>query len=512
MATVADPNRRRGGLGALVFLATFAVIAYAVHRDRAKTPQTGELRQTVPLAEEDASEGSAEKDAPPALPWQDQLDLAAASLIPITDPATPAKTAPHTPGDAQPARASPAASPSADPGSAVYVQALRDGTRIRYTLDPVLQDAALTIFRNREVPYAAAVVLDLRDNAVLVLAGHSTMDPQVDPLEVVATAWAPAASTFKLVTSAALLRTGEVTPATSVCFHGGLRGITDDLLRNDPKRDKTCATLSAAVAYSHNVVIAKLALRHLDADALRTTARDLGFDRPIPFEFPVERSPIQVPADPIERAKMAAGFWHADESPIHGALLASIFARQGVFQPPHVVAEVRDATGDLVYTPDHAPTRVLERKVARAVGRMMVGTTRKGTARASFFDGKGQPFVPGIDVAGKTGSITGKRPPALNYNWFIGFAPADEPEIAFAVLLANEPKWRIKAHYAARRLVQIYLQRRAEVARNRDVRLAERGVERFDPSKSGRLAMAADEQPAPLPPIPGPEPKHRAQP
>ena len=39
------------------------------------------------------------------------------------------------------------------------------------------------------------------------------------------------------------------------------------------------------------------------------------------------------------------------------------------------------------------------------------------------------------------------------------------------VLLANEPKWRIKAHYAGRRLVQIYLERRAEIARQRDARL-----------------------------------------
>ena len=54
-----------------------------------------------------------------------------------------------------------------------------------------------------------------------------------------------------------------------------------------------------------------------------------------------------------------------------------------------------------------------------------------------------------MQVAGKTGSLTGKRAPGLNYNWFVGYAPADRPEIAFAVLLANEPKWQIKAHYAA---------------------------------------------------------------
>ncbi len=501
MPTLGDPGRRRGGLGALVFLATFAAIAYAVHRQRTEEAAEAPLRQTVPLAE--AEDGAAEADAVPKLPWTDQLDLSAATLVPISEPG--GSGAPEADGVATKA---PAPAPAPDPGSSAYVQVLRDGTRIRYTLDPVLQDAALTIFRNREVPYAAAVVLDLRDNAVLVLAGHSSMDPQVDPLEVVTTAWAPAASTFKLVTATALLRTGEVTPSTSVCFHGGLRGITDDLLKDDPKRDKTCATLSAAVAFSHNVVIAKLALRHLTADELRRTAMDLGFGRRIPFEFPVETSPVQVPTDPIARAKMAAGFWHADASPVHGAVLASIFARAGVLQPPHVVAEVVGPDGARVPLEPPPAERVLERKVARAVGRMMVGTTRKGTARASFFDEKGQPFVPGVDVAGKTGSITGKRPPALNYNWFVGFAPADEPEIAFAVLLANEPKWRIKAHYAARRLVQIYLRRREEIARNRNVRLTGEGLVRFDPKDDRTLALSGDAKaPPPLPPVPGPVPR-----
>ncbi|RMG93927.1 MAG: penicillin-binding protein [Deltaproteobacteria bacterium] len=511
MARFAEPERRRGGVGAVLFLLTFAAIAYGVHRQRSSTgdDEAPAERQTVPLAADGTNGGDADQpDAPPKLPWRDQLDLSSATLVPISDDPLQTPKIALLADDATAEGAAAPKAPDPDPGSAAYVQVLRDGTRIRYTLDPVLQDAALTIFRNREVPYAAAVVLDLRDNAVLVLAGHSTMDPQVDPLEIVTTAWAPTASTFKLVTAAALLRSGKVKPSTSVCFHGGLRGITEDLLRDDPARDKTCATLSAAVAHSHNVVMAKLALRHLDAQELRRTAVDLGFTRPIPFEFPVERSPVQVPTDPIERAKMAAGFWHADASPLHGALLASVFAREGMWQPPHVVAEVIDGDGNVLTPESPTPRRVLERNVARAVGRMMVGTTRKGTARGSFFDDKGQPFVPGVDVAGKTGSITGKRPPALNYNWFVGFAPAEAPEIAFAVLLANEPKWRIKAHYAARRLVQIYLQRRDEIARNRNVRFAENGLVRFDPEKARELAMGeAGPASAALPPVPGPVPK-----
>ena len=58
-----------------------------------------------------------------------------------------------------------------------------------------------------------------------------------------------------------------------------------------------------------------------------------------------------------------------------------------------------------------------------------------------------------------------------------GVGIGDGQRDAFAVLLANEPKWRIKAHYAARRLVQIYLQRKADIEAHRDARLTETGVE-----------------------------------
>ncbi len=175
------------------------------------------------------------------------------------------------------------------------------------------------------------------------------------------------------------------------------------------------------------------------------------------------------------------------------------------------------------------PTRTISSDTALAVGEMMKSTTTSGTARKSFVDPQGKPYIPDFAVAGKTGSLTGKRAPYLNYNWFIGFAPADRPEIAFAVLLANEPKWRIKAHYAARRLVQIYVERRDAIERNRDARLSKDGVSArardamgaivkagpaAGPSESAAAkptSVAPSEPPAPaagpaLPPPPGPLP------
>ena len=138
-----------------------------------------------------------------------------------------------------------------------------------------------------------------------------------------------------------------------------------------------------------------------------------------------------------------------------------MFARDGVYQPPHVLAQVRGPDGV-----DRTPAlprseRVLPKEVAQQVGEMMVRTTSEGTARGSFRDRQGVYYIPDIEVAGKTGSLTGKRAPGLNYNWFVGYAPADRPEIAFAVLVANGPVWRVKAATVARQVLQVVFRGRA---------------------------------------------------
>jgi penicillin-binding protein A len=468
-----------GGLGALFFLGTLGAIAIYVQRQ--SEPDELELPRTSATAIPEAATPS----APPPLPWVDRLDLAAAKLVPYTR----AGAAPPLVPDAS------AKKPTVVDGR--LVQDLNDGHRIMLTIDPVLQDAALQIFRNREVPYAAAVMLDVRDASVLVMAGHSSMDPQVDPLEIVATAWAPAASVFKLVTAAGLIDSGKATPSTRVCFNGGLHGITDDELRDDAARDTQCETLADAVAHSYNLVIGKLALAHLGQEELSGIARKFLFETDIPFELNVERSPAHIPSDPIERAKVAAGFWNIDMSPIHGAVLADIFAQDGMYRPPHVIAQVIGPDGADLTPALPKSERVVSRELADAIGSMMEATTTEGTARASFRDGQGNDYIQGVAVAGKTGSLTGKRAPALNYNWFIGYAPADRPEIAFAVLLANEPAWRIKAHYAARRLVQLYLERRDAIARARDAKLTPTGVVLPERDASGVLVSSAAPLPAP---------------
>jgi cell division protein FtsI/penicillin-binding protein 2 len=96
---------------------------------------------------------------------------------------------------------------------------------------------------------------------------------------------------------------------------------------------------------------------------------------------------------------------------------------------------------------------------------MMVNTTEWGSARAAFHEGHGRRYRRALDwhVAGKTGSLFGERP-FVAYSWFVGFAPADKPEIAFAVLLGHDHERRVKAAHLARQLVAAYAQRAGAAA------------------------------------------------
>ncbi len=99
--------------------------------------------------------------------------------------------------------------------------------------------------------------------------------------------------------------------------------------------------------------------------------------------------------------------------------------------------------------------RTMSKATASTIGAMMVTTTTKGTARKYFKDKQGKPFLPGIAVAGKTGTLT-RTKPYRAYTWFVGFAPADDPVVAIAVLAVNSPEWKVKAASLASEMLRTY--------------------------------------------------------
>jgi cell division protein FtsI/penicillin-binding protein 2 len=289
---------------------------------------------------------------------------------------------------------------------------------------------------------------------VLAYVSHSSAEPSVR--DHVRDASPPAASLFKLVTSAALLEHG-VGPDTSTCYHGGASKLTMAELVDNPKLDTACLSFSQALGWSVNAVFGKLALKRLDPKTLAHYAGAFGFGETLPFDLPTQPSSIEIPGGDVEFARTAAGFWHMRLSPLHAAMMASTIANQGRMMRPQIVERVLDAKGKVLLKSEPVLHRsVIERRTADQIARMMRGTVTSGTARKFFFDEKGNPFLPGVEVAAKTGTLSKERP-YRGYTWWVGFAPANAPKIAVAALVVNSPKWRIKAGYVGREALRHYL-------------------------------------------------------
>ncbi len=326
------------------------------------------------------------------------------------------------------------------------------------TLSAPLQHEIEALLTRYEVPAAGVVVMEPKTGKILAYVNHQ-ISPTVD--DMVRSAQAPAASVFKIVTAAALLDRG-VLPSTEVCYGGGYHRLTGADIKDDPKRDSACATFSDALGQSINTVFAKLAVRYLDADRLKRYASAFGFGQRLPVDVPLETSGIDVPDEELEFARTAAGFWHTQLSPLHGALLAATVANHGQMPRAHIVQSVRYPCGELPIARDGSPFRaVIAEGTARTLAQMMTRTVSKGTAFRAFHDSQGNAFLPGVDVAGKTGSLSATEPYRA-YSWWVGFAPAEAPAYVISALVVNSPKWRIKASFVARESIRLAMEKQSD--------------------------------------------------
>jgi len=315
------------------------------------------------------------------------------------------------------------------------------GREARLTIEPKLQGSMEKLLRMYRPVGAAVVALDPKSGKVLALAeyGEGAVTKQIYP----------AASVFKIITGAALLEKG-VNPDVETCYHGGVHRLVGKLLEDKPNLDRRCLSLSMALAKSANVVFAKMAVKHLDADDLRKSAERFLFNRPI-FDQPVEQSRAQIPDSGLDFARSAAGFGEVKLSPMHAALIAASVGNAGVAMEPSLLdsidGETVEPTGSM---------RLLNPETAATLRDMMKLTVSQGTATPVFRE-RHRNVLGDIEVAGKTGSLSVHKAPFKDYSWFVGFAPADDPKIAVAAVVVNGLKWRVHAPYIAREALKMYL-------------------------------------------------------
>ena len=301
----------------------------------------------------------------------------------------------------------------------------------------------------------AVVALDPRTGELLASVSEPTYDPgelaSFDPSEVRA-AWtrlnddpgrplldrtarrlyAPG-STFKLVTAAAALERGvdaEDTFADPAALELPLTSATVGNFGGSTCNGGQPITLAQALAVSCNTTFAQLGL-DLGAEALVEQAEAFGWNDDLGPGLPL-LEPSQIPdADALDEpatAQSAIGQRDVRATPVQMAAVAGAIGSGGVLRAPRLVARVEDAGGLLLEALDpDTVRRPISAATAQTLTEMMVSVVRSGTGTAAA--------LPDVTVAGKTGTAESgdpDRPPTV---WFVGFAPAEEPTVAVAVVV-----------------------------------------------------------------------------
>jgi hypothetical protein len=312
---------------------------------------------------------------------------------------------------------------------------------IAYTLDPALTHRVAAILQRGRVALGHVVVLDVVDGRVLT---YVSTDPQVFP----ATRPYPMASLMKVVTAAAVLRSVPDAASRPCVFRGSPYYLSAQLLH--PPRHGRVASFERALATSNNQCFARLAVHAVGAPGLLDALATLGvIEPPAPGHATGEVDPVRTP---LELGELGSGLAGSRLPPLAAARLAAALA-DGQLLAPRWIERVTDANGLDLALPQPAARRVLEPDVVRGLREMLVSTTANGTARRAFRGRDGKPLLAPIEVAGKTGSLSGRAPDG-HYEWFIGVAPADAPQVAVATLVVNRGKWWKNASQVAAEVLQ----------------------------------------------------------
>jgi peptidoglycan glycosyltransferase len=250
-------------------------------------------------------------------------------------------------------------------------------------------------------------------------------------------------STFKVVTAAAALDSGKVTPSTTFndpgyCIEYGKK-VFNFADQSGPEVFGT-VTFAQALENSINAVFCNVG-KELGARAVLEQAKKFGFYEKPPIELPSDEisasglyrnGRLYDPSDPnaVDPGRLAFGQERLQVTPLQMALVAAGVANDGVVMQPSLVDRIIDPDGKVIQRTDpHTWKEAMKPQTAAELTAMMVAVVQGGTGVAAQ--------IPGIQVAGKTGTAeTGRA--GENDTWFIAFAPAGNPKVAVAVALSNQ--------------------------------------------------------------------------
>lgn len=288
-----------------------------------------------------------------------------------------------------------------------------------------------------------AIVLNPKNGEILAMANYPTFDPnrysEFSPESFTNRAihdtYAPG-SVFKLITYSSAIDASVINPNGQIDLSKGYVEVAGRRF-NDPHATKVMS-FDEALAVSSNAAAIKTALR-LGKDGFYRYAQKFGFGQTVGIELPAEEKGILRPpalwqGDSL--ASMSIGY-EMGVTALQMAAAYAVIANDGVRAQPHIIKETRDADGKILSSAAPPMTTIISRQTARNLKKMLREVVLKGTAKRAQLNG--------YTSAGKTGTAwkynaKTKRIDSGKYvSSFIGFAPADNPEVVIAVVM-DEPK------------------------------------------------------------------------
>jgi peptidoglycan glycosyltransferase len=331
-----------------------------------------------------------------------------------------------------------------------------EGNDLITTLDARAQRVAVDELA-RSGSSGSAVALDPRTGAVRVMASVPGYDPNAikDPKALAAAnrdeihkplvnralqfGYAPG-STFKVVTATAAIDSGRLRPDSTV-DGSNAKKISGVPLSNDFNEDFGRIDLTTALAKSVNTAWAAVG-ESLGKETMAKYMTRFGFDAKPQLDYPRNamsasgeylRGKLIPPTSRfVDVGRMAIGQDKLSVTPLQMAQVAAAVANGGKLMKPHLTARTVDRDGRTKdrTTPSEQST-VMKPSTAAAVRDMMIAVVQSGTGT--------QAQLPGVQVAGKTGTAETQIGKKINDVWFIAFAPAQNPRVAIAVTVAGVP-------------------------------------------------------------------------
>jgi cell division protein FtsI/penicillin-binding protein 2 len=332
-----------------------------------------------------------------------------------------------------------------DPIRMETVQEASDGEDVQLTLDPVIQqktEQALARVGETYLPKGAtAIVVDPRDSQILAMANWPPIDPndlsEVSEEDLMNRAtgfnYEPG-STFKAFTVSAALEEKLVTPTTEFTLAPSIQ-VADRTIEDAEERGTENMTVAQILAKSSNVGAVTIG-EEVGAEKFSKWISRFGFGRPTGVQFPAEERGIvpsldQYSGSTIGNLPIGQGI---SVTPMQMVAGYTAIANNGILKPPQLIKRVGE---EEVHEPKGR--RVISAQVATEVREMLEGVLAPGGTASEV-------SVPGYQLAGKTGTAqvaeNGTYSDTKYVASFIGFAPAQHPQLLAAVIV-DQPQGEI---------------------------------------------------------------------